>query len=42
MMNKFNWSSRIQDADLQEIVDPGLCLSVQQPFASMIVRGVKS
>lgn len=36
------WSYRIQDSELQEMVDSGNCLSVSQPFASLIVEGIKS
>lgn len=32
---------RIQDKQLQELNDPGLCLSMHQPFASMLVAGIK-
>ena len=35
------WSERIQDAELQEMVDSGNCLSVLQPFASLIIEGIK-
>jgi hypothetical protein len=35
------WSNRIQDAELQEMVDAGNCLSVQQPYATLIVDGIK-
>lgn len=33
--------SRVQDADQQKVVDRGLCLSMHQPWASFLVRGVK-
>ncbi|NXN86815.1 TRIP4 protein, partial [Bombycilla garrulus] len=32
---------RIQDRELQEISDDGWCLSLHQPWASLLVRGVK-
>ncbi|XP_065498105.1 activating signal cointegrator 1 isoform X4 [Caloenas nicobarica] len=32
---------RIQDRELQEISDDGWCLSVHQPWASLLVRGIK-
>jgi len=35
------WSNRIQDAELQEMVDAGNCLSVLQPYASLIIEGIK-
>lgn len=35
------WSSRIQDSELQEMVDSGNCLTISQPYAYMIMEGVK-
>ncbi|CAL8139534.1 unnamed protein product [Orchesella dallaii] len=35
------WSDRIQDSALQEMVDFGNCLSVSQPYASLIIDGIK-
>ncbi|NWH34956.1 TRIP4 protein, partial [Chloropsis hardwickii] len=32
---------RIQDRELQEISDDGWCLSLHQPWASLLVRGIK-
>ncbi|NXG61398.1 TRIP4 protein, partial [Hemiprocne comata] len=32
---------RIQDRELQEISDGGWCLSMHQPWASLLVRGIK-
>uniref|UniRef100_A0A8C5PNG1 Activating signal cointegrator 1 n=1 Tax=Leptobrachium leishanense TaxID=445787 RepID=A0A8C5PNG1_9ANUR len=32
---------RIQDRELQEMSDPGMCLSMHQPWASLLVAGVK-
>lgn len=32
---------RLQDKELQEISDGGWCLSMHQPWASLLVRGVK-
>ncbi|NXL90961.1 TRIP4 protein, partial [Alectura lathami] len=32
---------RIQDRELQEIADDGWCLSMHQPWASLLVRGIK-
>ncbi|NXW55965.1 TRIP4 protein, partial [Eurystomus gularis] len=32
---------RIQDRELQEISDEGWCLSLHQPWASLLVRGIK-
>ncbi|KRX50292.1 Activating signal cointegrator 1, partial [Trichinella murrelli] len=33
--------SRVQDDYLTEIHDAGICLSVHQPFASLLIRGIK-
>jgi hypothetical protein len=35
------WSNRIQDPELQEMVDAGNCLSVSQPYATLIMDGIK-
>ena len=35
------WSNRVQDAELQEMVDAGNCLSVQQPYATLTIDGIK-
>ncbi|CAK1553049.1 unnamed protein product [Leptosia nina] len=37
------WSreSRVQDAQLQEMSDTGRCLSMHQPWASLLVEGIK-
>ncbi|XP_074862770.1 activating signal cointegrator 1 [Carettochelys insculpta] len=32
---------RIQDRELQEIADDGWCLSMHQPWASLLVKGIK-
>lgn len=32
---------RLQDKELQEISDGGWCLSMHQPWASLLVRGIK-
>nr|CAB3223411.1 activating signal cointegrator 1-like [Phallusia mammillata] len=34
-------SSRLQDPALLEMSDPGMCLSMHQPWASLLVRGIK-
>ncbi|KAL5969710.1 Activating signal cointegrator 1 [Taenia solium] len=34
-------SSRVQDSDQQKVVDRGFCLSMHQPWASLLVRGTK-
>ncbi|XP_073953304.1 activating signal cointegrator 1 [Choristoneura fumiferana] len=34
-------SSRVQDAELQEMSDAGRCLSMHQPWASLLVEGIK-
>ncbi|XP_059160008.1 activating signal cointegrator 1-like [Physella acuta] len=33
--------SRIQDKELQEMSDEGMCLSMHQPWASLLVAGIK-
>jgi len=33
--------SRLQDSGLSEMVDQGVCLSMHQPWASLLVRGIK-
>ncbi|CAG5029947.1 unnamed protein product [Parnassius apollo] len=33
--------SRVQDAELQEMSDTGRCLSMHQPWASLLVEGIK-
>ncbi|XP_050352168.1 activating signal cointegrator 1 [Nymphalis io] len=40
---KSSWSqsSRIQDLELQEMSDTGKCLSMHQPWASLLVEGIK-
>ncbi len=40
------WSSkvsggRLQDRELQELSDSGVCLSMHQPYASLLVCGLK-
>ena len=32
---------RIQDRELMQMVDDGMCLSMHQPWASLLVRGIK-
>lgn len=32
---------RLQDKGLQEVVDGGMCLSMHQPWASLLVAGIK-
>lgn len=32
---------RLQDKELQEMRDPGMCLSMHQPWASLLVKGIK-
>lgn len=34
--------SRIQDRELQEMSDLGMCLSMHQPWASLLVAGIKT
>lgn len=32
---------RVQDVELQKMSDPGKCLSMHQPYASLLVTGIK-
>ncbi len=34
-------SLRIQDRELQEMGDEGMCLSMHQPWATLLVKGIK-
>lgn len=36
-----NNSNRLQDKQLLEMSDPGMCLSMHQPWASLLVQGIK-
>lgn len=38
--NKLN-VFRLQDQQLQEMKDDGMCLSMHQPWASLLVHGIK-
>lgn len=38
----WNMESRIQDKEYLEMSDQGLCLSIQQPYASLLVAGIKT
>lgn len=40
-VNKKIGNARLQDAELQEMSDQGLCLSIHQPYASFLVAGIK-
>lgn len=40
--NRWNQPIRIQDRELQEITDKGMCLSLHQPWASLLVMGIKT
>jgi len=47
MMRKFkdctwNMESKIQDKEYLEMSDQGLCLSMHQPYASLLVAGIKT
>jgi len=39
--NPLLWSNRLQDPELQEMVDAGNCLSVTQPYATLVMDGIK-
>jgi len=32
---------RIQDKELMQMTDDGMCLSMHQPWASLLIRGIK-
>ena len=34
-------STRIQDRELQEMSDEGKCMSMHQPWATLLVKGIK-
>ena len=36
-----NQTVRLQDGELQEMKDEGMCLSMHQPWASLLVAGIK-
>lgn len=38
---KFGGPLRVQDRELQEMRDEGMCLSMHQPWASLLVAGIK-
>lgn len=38
---KFGGPLRVQDRELQEMKDEGMCLSMHQPWASLLVAGIK-
>lgn len=33
--------NRVQDAELMLMADPGLCLSMHQPYASLLLLNIK-
>lgn len=37
----FNPGWRVQDKEYLEMSDGGLCLSMHQPYASLLVEGIK-
>lgn len=37
----WNVTNRIQDKEYLEMSDQGLCLSLHQPYASLLVAGIK-
>lgn len=36
-----NYSLRVQDKELEKIEDKGMCLAMRQPYASLLVAGIK-
>lgn len=41
IMPIINYGTRVFDEDLMATVDHGLCLSMHQPYASLLIAGVK-
>ena len=39
--NNNNNKNRLQDKNLKEMSDDGLCLTMHQPYASLLVAGIK-
>lgn len=39
--SKIGTKLRVQDRELQEMTDEGMCLSMHQPWASLLVEGIK-
>lgn len=37
----FPQSSRVQDKEFLEMTDSGRCLSMHQPWASLLISGIK-
>ncbi len=40
-LNDSKAKMRLQDGELQELSDSGMCLTMHQPFASLLVNGIK-
>ena len=40
-MYSFIFVFRVQDRELMEMSDDGMCLSMHQPWASLLVMGIK-
>jgi hypothetical protein len=38
----WNMESKIQDKEYLEMSDQGLCLSMHQPYASLLMAGIKT
>lgn len=38
----WNTEGRIQDKEYLEMFDQGLCLSMHQPYASLLMAGIKT
>jgi len=38
----WNREGRVQDKEFLEMFDQGLCLSMHQPYASLLVAGIKT
>lgn len=43
-VGNYKWSTegKVQDKEYLEMSDQGLCLSMHQPYASLLVAGIKT
>lgn len=41
LVKQTNNKLKIQDRDLQEMKDDGMCLTMHQPWATLLIRGLK-
>lgn len=40
-MNNLENICRVQDKELLDMIDNGVCLSLHQPYASLLIAGIK-